>query len=300
MPDRAPFPLLIDNTSRSDFVSCPRKFYIGRVLNLHPSAKSIHLHAGGAYATGLETLRRAYYVEDRPLPEALAEGISDLIRAYGNFDPGTSPKTLWNMVAALAFYCERWPLATDYIKPAKLGNQYGIEYSDAIPLEDCIHPTSGMPILYGGRCDMIGAYHGQLFIEDDKTTTSLGQRWLSQWELASGITGYVWMTQMRGYKVQGAILRGVSILARHNEGAESIQYRKSWELERWRTQLSRDIKRMIQCWNEDYWDFNLDHSCNDFGGCPYRKVCTSPRPEKWLATLKESHWSPITLEEPAT
>jgi hypothetical protein len=49
-----PFPEVIDNSIRSQFVACEGKFYRGFVENLSPVGTSVHLHAGGAFAHGIE------------------------------------------------------------------------------------------------------------------------------------------------------------------------------------------------------------------------------------------------------
>jgi len=63
----------------------------------------------------------------------------------------------------------------------------------------------------------------------------------------------------------------------------------------------RDIKRMIACWEEGYWDYNLDHACAEFGGCVFKRVCLSEDPKPWLETSFERRvWSPLTrIEEKA-
>ena len=82
---RPEFPDVIDSSMRSDFVSCPRKGELKNILHWKPKDQSIHLHAGGAYAHGLEVARRAFYAEGRPEKEAIGLGLVALMEKYGDF-----------------------------------------------------------------------------------------------------------------------------------------------------------------------------------------------------------------------
>ncbi len=124
--------------------------------------------------------------------------------------------------------------------------------------------------------------------------SQLGPTWSAKWRLRAQLTGYYWAAKQFGYPVQGVIVRGICILKRDITHQMVIEQRPNWDLDRWLAQLIRDAKRMIRCWEEDYWDYNLDDTCNSYGGCPYTTLCTSPNPEQWEAThYTKSVWSPL-------
>ena len=61
MTNRPPFPLVWDNTMRTSYIACGRKFaweFLEHYKTINPS---VHLHAGAAWAKALEVLRAAYY-----------------------------------------------------------------------------------------------------------------------------------------------------------------------------------------------------------------------------------------------
>ena len=58
-------------------------------------------------------------------------------------------------------------------------------------------------------------------------------------------------------------------------GNETLSARNGAALDEWYTQLHRDLRRMKACWEEGYWDFNLDHACTEFGSCVFRSICMS-------------------------
>lgn len=292
---RPPFPRVVDSTLRASFVACPHKFYREYLQHWKPLRESAHLVAGAAFAKGIEVTRLSYYGAGNPPDVALGEGLAALIREYGEFDTedSGSAKTLENMCGALSEYFTVHPLASDPVVPHMVGGQPAVEFSFALPL-DIINPETGDPILYAGRFDMLGIYNEALFAVDEKTASQLGAQWQKNWTLRSQLTGYCWAAREYGYPVAGAIIRGISILKNGYGNAESIQYRPQWQIDRWYTQLHRDLTRMVEAWKENYWDYNLDSSCSSYGGCPFLDICNSNDPERWLAAdFVQREWSPL-------
>src|SRR5687768_309560 len=296
------FPEVIDNTAREQFFTCPQKFFRSTINKLAPAYTSEHLHFGGAFATGLEHMRKAFYDEGIRQQDALEIGIVEAIKYYGDFEPPEgSLKTYRNLILALEYYAETRPLEFDHIKPHKLkSGKHAIEFTFAIPLP-IDHPVTGNPLLYAGRFDMLAEYLNCLFVEDDKTTSRLGPTWQKQWALNSQFTGYCWAAQQHGLPVAGAVIRGQSILTNGFELAEAIVYRPQWMIDRWYNQLLKDIKGMLLCWMREYelkkpnsFDYAHGAACAAYSGCEFLKLCTSPHPENWIQTeYKQRHWNPL-------
>jgi hypothetical protein len=145
---------------------------------------------------------------------------------------------------------------------------------------------------------MIAHRAGGIYIYDEKTTSSLGQTFSQQWEMRSQFTGYEWALLKQGIKADGSIVRGISILKTKYDTMEVPTYRTQYEIERWYNQTLRDVKAMIQCWEEGYWDYDLDASCNSYGQCSFTKICKSSDPEAWLPTFFEQRvWDPLLRKE---
>jgi len=74
-------------------------------------------------------------------------------------------------------------------------------------------------------------------------------------------------------------------------------------VERWWTQLHRDIGRMVACWEDKsdefpfgYWDYDLADACTSYGGCPFMSLCTVSNPDEWAKTDYEyRNWNPLDL-----
>jgi len=281
------------------FKSCPQKSWLEFILHWKLRDQSVHLHAGAAYASGMEAARTAYYVDGKDAETSVAIGVGQLLAAYGDFDcPPDSPKSAERTAGALEYYFSHYRLGEDKAIPLTLpGGKRGIEFSFAEPI-DIAHPETGDPLLYCGRLDMMAEFENMRLGEDDKTASQLGASWPRQWDLRSQFTGYVWGAARGGIKLDGFLVRGVSILKTRYDTLQAITYRPEWQIDRWYTQLLRDAKRMIACWQEGYFDFNLDHACAEYGGCPFKGVCQMRDPTPLLEQqFQRRRWDPISRTE---
>lgn len=297
---RPDFPLVWDNTMRTTFIQCPQKWAYEFLHHWKPASVSVHLHAGAAWAHGLERARLAYYVESAPADSAIQQGIAAMLAAYGDFPcPDDSAKSASRLADAFVYYFTRFPLETDPCQPYLGPNGPMIEFSFVQPLDDnLLHPVSGDPILYSGRADMIATFAGAVSIFDDKTTTSLGASWAGQWDMRSQFTGYAWAAQQFGIPASQIIVRGISILKTKFDAAQCITHREPWRVERWRQQAIRDIRRAIAAWQEGYFDLAEADACSSYGGCMFKQPCMSPDPQPWLETaFARRRWDPVTRTE---
>lgn len=297
-----PFPAVIDNSMLSQLKACEGKAYYSFLENLSPQGTSVHLHAGGAFAHGVEHVRRAYYQQGKSEDEAIAIGTAELLAYYGDYEcPPESAKSAERMAGALVFYFDNYRLGDDYIQPWTDGQSSGIEFSFSFPLP-VPHPQSGEPLIYSGRFDMLGQHeNGSLLVVDEKTATSLGTSWVNQWELDSQFTGYCCGARMFNKPVVGALIRGVSILKTKFDTKEAIIYRPQWQIDRWYKQLVRDVTRLAEIWKYGNSEVNwkLDKSaCGAYGGCAFKLLCASPNPDQWKAVNYEPRaWHPMLREE---
>ena len=296
---RPPFPAVLDSTTIAAFRSCPQKAFLEFMQHWKSREPSVHLHAGASYARGLEVARTRFYVEGAHPDDAVADGLAALIEAYGDFEcPPDSAKSLERTAGALEFYFSRYPLGADSAIPMTLpGGKRGIEFSFLEPL-DIKHPVSGDPLLFSGRFDMMVDFENMQLGEDDKTASQLGASWSRQWDLRSQFTGYTWGAGRAGIRLDGFLVRGVSILKTKYDTLQAITYRPQWQIDRWYGQVLRDIQRMIACWESGVWDWNLDHACVEYGGCPFSGVCQMPDPTPLLKQrFVRRVWNPVERTE---
>jgi hypothetical protein len=294
-------PLYIDSTMMSCFRSCPIKFYREFVLGLRPSAISVDLHAGGCFATALEVFYEAMYIGGKTFDQALALAYKRYLAEWGDFVPWKdTPKTRENVWAAIEDYLETYPPLTDKVQPYMLAGKPSMEFTFAEPLEYGengepfpMHPN-GDPFVYSGRFDMLGMLNNSIpCVRDEKTTTSIGATWASQWDLRSQFSGYVWACQQNGIQLDTVVVRGIGILKTKFHQVEAIKQFSKHNVDRWFEQLRRDMWRLRRSWDEGYWDFNLAESCSAYGGCAFRDLCNSPNEERWYSNYTVRKWNPL-------
>lgn len=300
---RPAFPEVIDSTIRKSFSSCEQLWWLSHIEHLSSMAPSIHLHAGAVFAKGIETFRREFYLLGHTRDEAVELADIAMVLEWANPDglpmfswhDAPVPKTLDALIAALDYYVEMWPPETDAVQPLIADGRIGVEFSFAIPIPEVYHPTTGQNLLYAGRFDMLGVYDGLLWPVDEKTTSRLGDRWASQWDMRSQFTGYCWAARAFGYDVAGVIVRGVSFLKRGFGSAQAITFREDWKINRWLETLQGNTTKMIEVWKSGNPVLNLDESCNAYGRCPFVDVCNTPNPQPIKDTYYvRREWNPLS------
>lgn len=324
------FPRVIDATMRSDWKTCPHKFFRTHVNGLARSRPNIHLHFGGAVARGLEVARRAWATGAADTnTEALTLGCEALIEAWGStfddFIPVTrteSNKTLANALLALQEYFKEWPLDDDEVTIHIHNGEPCVEFSFALPIPGSRHPDTGEPVLYAGRFDFIGDYQRSVYGVDDKTASvdPSSETWRNQWKLRGQFSGYCWAAREYGMNMHGFLVRGMGIMKESIRCSQAIVARPPWMVDQWLRQLQDDVTLMTKQYtvlknrengklDETDKRFGVeipyahpfpqsfDTACADFGGCSFLDLCTSETPENWLGEYIERRWNPLTREE---
>lgn len=291
-------PQYIDSTMMSCFRQCPRRFYYEFILGLRPAALSIDLHAGACFASALERFYEETYTKKATLQHATARALATFMNEWGEVVPiKDTPKTKERVWDAVESYIANWSPLTDPVQPfRKADGEYSYEFTFSIPLlpenNFPLHPVTKSPFLYAGRFDMLGTRFGKTVWRDEKTTKSIGQDWAEQWDLRSQFIGYTWALQQSGIPCEGGIVRGIGILKTKITLAEAYKIYTNELIARWYEQLRRDLWRLVNCWQEGYWDYNLADACTSYGGCAFRLPCSSAEPSRWYDGYTVRRWNP--------
>jgi hypothetical protein len=313
------FPEVFDNSIRSAFANCQRKGYWEFIRNLRKPGGDINLAFGGCFARAIEVARKSFYMHGVSSKTAELEGIiaatemwetedgDQLVPHKGN----SANKTYAALVDAIDSYFKRWSLDHDEVRPLELPNgELFIEKSFAFPIEGTSHPTTGKPIIYAGRLDMLGKWKDtNLNIGiDEKTSTQLGENWSNGWNTRAQFTGYCIGSEVYGFKIRHFHIRGIGILKSDITFAEDIQRRQDWQIDQWQREIQNDINRAIHTYKlmclepelglHTPWSMNLDQMCTAYGRkCSYMDLCTSEHPERWLGNYDEVIWNPLASRD---
>lgn len=292
---RGEFPEVVDSTIIAAWRRCNTYAYWTHVRNLRGRGGSTDLIAGGAFAKGLEVIRQSFWGDQLPWSECIRRGMSACLAEYGDHVPMDKKmnKAPERVLAALEDYFTRWPIQTDPIQPYMWDERKpGVEFRFAIPLP-IMHPVTGNPIIYGGRVDLLGLYNGQIFVVDEKTTSSLGATWGNKWTLRGQFTGYVWAARQTGLQVAGAIVRGVAFLKTQTNFAESIQFRSQFDIDQWYEQLLVDLEEFVTAWKLGRYKQDFADGCEGYNGCAFQKFCKSDQPESHTVGYDVIKWNPL-------
>lgn len=293
------FPRVLDSTMISAFHDCFTKGYWEFMRNLRGKGVSVDLIAGGAFARGLEVVRKDFWGAGVPFNQALEHGMFEALAEYtkeiGNnpVPDGKEAKGPDRVVQAMDYYFEQWPIETDHIQPKMdSSGQPMAEYTFSVPLP-ILHPTTGEPLIYAGRFDLVGLYNNQIVGVDEKSTSQLGDSWGAKWNLRGQFSGYVWAMRQFDLPAIGMIVRGVSFLKTKFGHAENLQMRSDWQIEAWYQQMLVTVERMLVAYRNGWFDQNFAEACAAYGGCPFQKLCNSANPEAWVDHYTVKAWNPL-------
>jgi hypothetical protein len=165
---------------------------------------------------------------------------------------------------------------------------------------DVLHPVTGNKLIYSGRFDQLCRDTlGRIWVEDEKTTSMLGDKWAFQWDMDSQMTGYIWGANkmlaasaalggeqfgLGGGEVVGALIRGVSILKADYGTVEVQTLRAQWEIDRWYAQMCADFQAWADAFKRgDHRNMAMDHTCALYNNpCEYTRLCKSRNPERMI------------------
>lgn len=323
---KAIMPINVDSTMITCLRSCPEKMNLEFIYGLRPPGISVDLHAGAAFATGVEAVRKAVFQKGKPLSEALTEGYAAYSLAWGDFEIPEwkkTAKTRENVWFAVEEYFRKWSPLTDHFQPYYLNGKPTFEWSFAIPLEPCRegdnrleangevtyrsynpddHPghfpnhPNGSPWLYSGRFDMLGSYEGQPRWGDEKTTGgSISTGWADKWRLRNQFLGYTWALRQHGMQTVGGVVRGIAILKTKIDLVEATPIYSDDQIDRWYEQLRRDMWRLRQAWDSGYFDLNLADTCTSYGNCMFMNICAASSENRlnWMNDFEVRRWNPL-------
>lgn len=312
-----PFPHVIDNTIRKALAICQQQAAYKHIDNIQPVGEvSVDLHFGRCFATGVEMARRWYFgTEPLSADSAIQAGMEAVTAAWGDYrlpSDSRSPKTLSRLVQALTYYFQQWPLGEDGLTPVENGIEHGFNFE--IPIA---HPDDGVLLRYAGRPDMLAQdKNGRLHVVDEKTAGKFGDTWVSQWDLDTQMTGYIWGVQQQikaNWHFAGdtvpempeivAQIRAVSIGSKEFGHVELPIVRPDWMIQRWYRQMLADVTHFKAAYEHSQRGtftcaYNLalhGNACTSYNrDCDYKMLCMSPNPERLVAgNYQTVVWDPL-------
>lgn len=285
-----------DATSLDASQRCLRYYYYALILGITPKHKSVHLIFGGIYASALETfykLRAAGESYDNALNSVVRQALTTSWDKENNvplvFD--STVKTRANLIRTLVWYLEEFGDEDDSnTKTYHLENgQPAVELSFTVELSE--------DILYCGHLDRVVDQGGALFVLDQKTTAStISPFFFSSFKPSNQMSGYSYAGQIiLKSPISGVIIDAAQIMATATRFERGVTTRTKDEIEEWRVGAIESIKVAQHFTEKNLFPMN-PNSCGNYGGCPYRSICSAPPKvrENFIKSDFVAHnWDPV-------
>lgn len=291
-----------DSTSLSALKECPRKYYYSIVLGYQPKMRSFHLTFGILYHEALEAYDHARargsdhnYATSAAVLRALQNSWDSTIgRPWSSPDPNKNRLTL---IRTIVWYLDQF--VDDAISTVILANGApAVELSFRYPFQHEFTATSECTTLCG-HLDRVGDIGGQLWIIDRKTTKqAIDDRYFAQYSPDNQMSAYSFAGRVvYGQPVLGVIVDAAQVGVTFSRFRRGFAHRTETQLEEWARDTALYLSMAEHYAISSYWPMN-DKSCYNYGGCPFRKVCSrSPevREEYLETTYTKCIWDPLQI-----
>jgi hypothetical protein len=148
-----------------------------------------------------------------------------------------------------------------------------------------------------GHLDRMAKLNEPRYIVDLKTTKgTLGPSYFSKFGVDNQFSLYLLAGKMVYHEpVAGIIVDGVQVLATMSRFQRHLVPKDALQIDEWYHQLGWWLSRLDECAERGEWPMN-DSSCDKFGGCRFRDVC-SKSPASRQMTLDANYtrrvWDPL-------
>lgn len=294
-----------DATSLTLVKECARKYYYSMICGWSPRGESIHLKFGIILHKALEThaklVAQGISYDDAldqvvslvlnetwerlDTPEGLVERPWDSMDSYKNRD---------TLVRSVVWWLEHY--RND---PAKVfildSGAAACELS--FKMEMPFQGVDGDDYLYCGHMDRVVTYGEDLFIMDHKTTkTTPGAYYFHQYNPHTQMSGYTAAGKIiYDMPISGVIIDAIQIAVGFTAFSRGITTRSAGQINEFLDNTVSWFKVAQRYAEEDTWPMN-ESSCNNYGECPFRKVCSQDAAvrDKFLETYFEKRqWNPL-------
>lgn len=312
-----------DSTSLGALKKCPRYYQLSILEGWRRSrgGSNLHFRFGILYHRALEVYDHKKF-EGMDHEEALIATVIDLahgcmdsdeVDADGKpiswklWDPNENldedkaaknAKTIYTLFRSVVWYLERFG-KNDPIETVRLANgKPAVELSFRFDAGFSSRLT-GEPYLLSGHLDRLGKFAGQVHVVDRKTSSStLGRYYFEQYSPNTQMTQYTLAGKVvLESPVAGVIIDGCQIAVGFSAFERGITKRTDAQLEEWLGDAAYWIGQNELFVRQNYWPMN-DTSCNDYGGCAFRGICSKdPRVrEQYLRSdFHIDKWDPLKV-----
>jgi hypothetical protein len=295
-----------DSTSLGALKTCPRYYQYNILFGYQGKSENIHFIFGIGVHSALESYDRSR-AQGATHQEALHETIRFIIQYSWNFErnrPWISEDSYKNretLIRAVVWYLDHFEndeLETLILEDGKPAVELSFRF------ETGLHAPDETEYLLCGHLDVVKVWNDRLWILDRKTTRSAldkDSRFFSRYSPDNQMTiYYIAGNLIFENKIRGIIIDAIQTGASFTRFQRGQIYRSQSQLAEWLEDFSFWLKQAEEFARTGYYPMN-DKSCDKYGGCPYREVCSaSPdaRPDLLNGLFTQRTWDPLVTREP--
>lgn len=318
-----------DSTSLGYFKTCPRLYQYIMIDGWGEKDTKVHLRFGLEFHQALQDFdvisSDVISGSFNEREDVIREVIRLLLERTADFapDPMTRAgkyKSRHNLVQLVIDYLDKYiddPAETyilqDGTPAVELSFRFELDWGPRASTEgyvpngfgEPVNPENGgppQPYMLSGHLDRVVTFQDSLFVMDRKTSmTTLGPYYFNQFEPHNQMSLYTLASQVViASPIKGVIIDAAQILLeKPNYFARGFTYRTPDQLQEWTNDLKYWLTMAEHYATMSYWPQN-DTSCDKFGGCRFREICSkSPQVrERFLASEfvklpEEDRWNPL-------
>jgi hypothetical protein len=295
------FQIAWDSTSIGAFKTCPRLYQLSILEGWQPREISVHLTFGLHFHSALERydhLRFGGMDYDQALRKVVKSVLTITLdekksRPWISDDPNKNRLTL---LRSVVWYLLQF--ADDPIETVRLANgKPAVELS--FRFDSGYTTSNGESILLCGHLDRLAMLNGKAFVLDRKTTKStINSSFFDKFSPDNQMTLYAIAGKVvYNIQIEGIIVDGAQIAQSFTRFLRGTVPRSEPVLEEWYYDLGQYLATAELYAANGYWPMN-DKSCGQYGGCPFRKICSLPPSvrKEWLqADFTRRVWDPLQV-----
>lgn len=297
-----------DSTSLGALKTCPRYYYYNILCGYQTKSENIHFVFGIGMHSALELYDRVR-AQGGDHRDAYHSTLRFVVQYTWNFDrnrPWVSEdpyKNRESLIRAVAWYIDHFQddnLQTLILEDGSPAVELSFRFDTGLEAPD------GTEYLACGHLDVVKIWNDNLYIVDRKTTrTTLGkdsQKFFDKYSPENQMDIYYTGGQVIFHqKIRGLIIDAIQTGASFARFQRSpILYRSQAQIDEWYEDFRFWIRQAEIYAETGYYPKN-DKSCDRYGGCPFREVC-SASPDSRQSLLDSYYtrrvWDPLVTREP--
>lgn len=293
-----------DSTSLGTLKECPRKYQYSIIEGWTPRKESVHLVFGQLYHKALET-----YDHVRSQGGSYQDGLRAALRycleatavrdSAGGWRPWNSDDqnknrlTLCRTVVWYLIQFEEDPALTVILANGKPAVELSFRFEPGWTF------ATGETAILCGHLDRLVSYNDQIWVLDRKTSkNTIDQNFFDKFNPDNQMTLYTVASQVvYATPAKGVIIDGAQIAVTFSRLLRGQTTRHKTELEEWMVETKYWIAQAEGFAEAGFWPKN-DKSCGNYGGCPYREICSKAPSvrEQWLKNAYHKRvWDPLQV-----